>query len=535
MAQTMGYLEEFDKERPDPEINGKNTAFIPKNERVQELRVKVKIHDEKIQFRPPPGSTLCAVCANEGNCKVVLSRTKMMNTLVDMGKPQESVSIFNDLIQEGHKPNLRTYNVLVWAWCTEKNMKAAWDLVTEMAALGMGPNVITYNMLATAYIKDGQMREANVILEMARNNVRPNEWTCGIIISGYCKEGRIQDALRFVNKMKDLGIKPNLVIFNLLIKGCLDASGISGIDEVLDLMAKFEVKPDVISFSTIMNAWSEAGYMIKCREVFEDMVRAGIKPNVHAYSILAKGYVWAQELEKAEELLAAMEKARVGPNVVVYTIVISGWCNRGLMVSALTVFGKMVKKGISPNLNTFETLIRGYAKNKLPGKAKEVLQVMEKFGVWPKKSTFGLISQASCGASLADAANRILGSSGNSGMDQEMHEDGLERYYKKKGVKTRDEKIQFHPPLGSTLCAVCANEGNCKVVLSRTKMMNTLVVMGKPQESVSIFNNLIQGHKPNLITYNVLVRAWCTEKNMKAAWDLVSEMAASGVGPDAIT
>ncbi|CAA0838361.1 Pentatricopeptide repeat-containing protein [Striga hermonthica] len=280
----------------------------------------------------------------------------------------------------------------------------------------------------------------NVILEMTRNNVCPTGRTFGIIISGYCKEGRIQDALRFVYEMKDLGLKPNLVIFNTLINGCLDASDIN---EVVGLMANFNVKPDVIMFRTIMSAWSKAGCMIKCREVFENMVRAGIKPDVHEYSILAKGYVRAQEPEKAEELLATMEKARVGPSVVVYTIVISGWCSRGSMRSALKVFGQMVNQGIFPDLKTFETLIRGYARNKLPGKAKKVLRIMEKFGVRPEKSTFGLIPQASCGASLINEANRIMGSSGNSGMDQEMHEDGLERYYEKEGVNSSFPRLRI--------------------------------------------------------------------------------------------
>lgn len=71
-----------------------------------------------------------------------------------------------------------------------------------------------------------------MILEMQKNRVQPNERTCGIIISGYCKEGKLKEALRFVYRMKDLGLHPNLVIFNSLIKGFVNTMDRDGVDEV---------------------------------------------------------------------------------------------------------------------------------------------------------------------------------------------------------------------------------------------------------------------------------------------------------------
>ncbi|KAI3454065.1 hypothetical protein Pfo_010728 [Paulownia fortunei] len=305
-------------------INGRNqgSTLVLKDEQVQELSVKEKSCDEKIQFYPMPESTLCTFCMSEESCKIVRSRTKLMNILLERGKPQEAQSVFNNLIQGGHKPslvtyttllasltsgmepdsvffnavvnafsesgdmegamkmfsnmkekgmkpttstfntlikgygiagkpeeslkimelmtreenikpNLRTYNVLVRAWCNKKNIKEAWNIVSKMVASGIQPDAITYNTLVTAYVQNRQTKEAeDVILEMQNNNVQPNERTCGIIISGYCKEGRIRDALRFVYKMKGLGVRPNLVVFNSLIKGFLDLSDRDGVDEV---------------------------------------------------------------------------------------------------------------------------------------------------------------------------------------------------------------------------------------------------------------------------------------------------------------
>ncbi|KAM1313003.1 hypothetical protein TB1_016181 [Malus domestica] len=106
-------------------------------------------------------------------------------------------------------------------------------------------------------------------------------------MSGYCKDGKLKEGLRFMRRIKDLGLCPNIVLFNSLVKGFVDTMDRDGVDQVLKLMEEFGVEPDVITFSTIMNAWSTAGFMEKCRQIFDDMVKAGIQPDAHAYSILA--------------------------------------------------------------------------------------------------------------------------------------------------------------------------------------------------------------------------------------------------------
>ncbi|ONK64272.1 uncharacterized protein A4U43_C07F23920 [Asparagus officinalis] len=86
------------------------------------------------------------------------------------------------------RPSQKTYNILIKAWCDQKNFSEAWNAVYKMCASGMRPDVVTYNTIARDYAENGETkRDEDMVLEM-ENELRPNECTLAIIVRGYCKE-----------------------------------------------------------------------------------------------------------------------------------------------------------------------------------------------------------------------------------------------------------------------------------------------------------------------------------------------------------
>ncbi|XP_062198931.1 pentatricopeptide repeat-containing protein At5g25630-like isoform X2 [Phragmites australis] len=355
--------------------------------------------------------------------------TSTFNTLIKgygiVGKPEESQRIFDMMgVEVSVRPNLTTYNILVKAWCDQRNLEEAWTVMGKMRACGVEPDIITYNTIASAYANNSETWRAEELIVEIQTRVRTSERTWGIIIGGYCREGRLEEAFRCVRQMKGAGVLPNVVIFNTLLKGFLDSNDMAAVDNILGLMEQFGIKPDIVTYSHQLNAFSSLGHMAKCMKVFDKMIEAGIEPDPQVYSILAKGYVRAQQPEKAEELLLQMSQLGIRPNVVTFTTVISGWCSVADMENAMRVYVRMRDSSVHPNLRTFETLIWGYSEQKQPWKAEEVLQMMQEAGIKPKQSTYSLIADAWKAVGLIENTNRANGSSnGRHAIDKSDHLD----------------------------------------------------------------------------------------------------------------
>ena len=108
---------------------------------------------------------------------------------------------------KGVKPDIFSYNTVIYAYCRNRRMKEASRIFSEMGESGLVPDVITYNTFVASYAADSMFEEAiDVVRYMIKHGCKPNQNTYNSIVDGYCKLNRRDEATMFINNLQKLDL-----------------------------------------------------------------------------------------------------------------------------------------------------------------------------------------------------------------------------------------------------------------------------------------------------------------------------------------
>ncbi|KAL4590093.1 hypothetical protein LXL04_003012 [Taraxacum kok-saghyz] len=117
----------------------------------------------------------------------------------------KSEEILRDILKKGIKPDVISYNTVIYGYCRNGKMRDASRVLSEMTKSGVVPDVITYNTFVGSYASNERFSEAiDVIKYMIKNGCKPNESTYNSVIDWYCKFHRRDDAVLFVNNLREV-------------------------------------------------------------------------------------------------------------------------------------------------------------------------------------------------------------------------------------------------------------------------------------------------------------------------------------------
>lgn len=272
----------------------------------------------------------CIACTTSGkSCQRVVSKTKLMNIQIQKKKPHVAQMIFENLVEEGHKPSLISYTTLLTA-------------ITKQKKFGMISTVVSQ------VVSNDGMKLDSIFFNA--------------VINAFSEAGHVDEAMAFFWKMKKTGCEPTTSTYNTLIK----AYGIVGRPEeslkVLDLMYYDEKKPTptIRTYNMLISAWCKKQNIEGAWKMLDKMQSCGMKPDVVTYNTIAKAYAANDETYKAENLMLEMNNMKVQPNEMTCGIIIGGYCSEGNMNEALEFMHNMKYVGVKPNTVMLNTLIKGF-------------------------------------------------------------------------------------------------------------------------------------------------------------------------------
>ncbi|XP_009138882.1 pentatricopeptide repeat-containing protein At3g60050 [Brassica rapa] len=245
-----------------------------------------------------------------------------------------------------YRPFKHSYNAILNALLGVKQYGLIEWVYEQMLEDGFRPDVVTYNVLMWSNYRLGKMdRFDRLFDEMARDGLSPDLYTFNILMHILGRGNKPLAALTTLNHMKEVGIEPSVIHFTTLIDGLSRAGNVEACKYFLDEMVRVGCTPDVVCYTVMITGYVVSGDLEKAKEMFSEMTVKGQLPNVFTYNAMIRGLCMAGEFREACWMLKEMESRGCSPNFVVYSTLVSYLRKAGKLGEARKVIRDMVKKG----------------------------------------------------------------------------------------------------------------------------------------------------------------------------------------------
>jgi pentatricopeptide repeat protein len=141
----------------------------------------------------------------------------VLKGLCDNRRSQHALDLLQMVVNDGGACSLDVvvYSTVIDGLLKEGEVGKASNLFNEMMQQGVKPNVVTYSSVIDALCKASAMEKAELFLRlMVDNGVRPNTVTYNSMIHGYSSLGQWKGASRMFREMTNQGLIPDTATWN---------------------------------------------------------------------------------------------------------------------------------------------------------------------------------------------------------------------------------------------------------------------------------------------------------------------------------
>ncbi|GFY89533.1 pentatricopeptide repeat (PPR) superfamily protein [Actinidia rufa] len=374
----------------------------------------------------------------------VYAYTSLITACARHGKYREAVRVFKKMEEEGCKPTLITYNVILnvygkmgmpWSKITSvlEGMKSsgivpdaytllinalldvygksrrpneAVEVLRDMEVNGFSPSIVTYNSLISAYARGGLMDEAMELKkQMEGKGIKPDVFTYTTLFSGFEKAGKDESAMRVFEEMISSGCNPNICTYNALIKMHGNRGKFTEMMKVFEDIKTCGCTPDIVTWNTILAVFGQNGMDSEVSGVFKEMKRwvseklltemkdGRCKPNESTYSSLLHAYANGKAIERMQALAEEIYSRKNGSCLDITTLnaMVSIYGRRQMIAKVNEIMKFMGENGFTPSLTTYNSLMSMYSRSENFGKSEEILKDMLVKGVKPDVISYNTV------------------------------------------------------------------------------------------------------------------------------------------------
>jgi pentatricopeptide repeat protein len=321
-------------------------------------------------------------------------------TCVAADKMEKARDLLEDMKSSEGVADVITYNTLMKGYAKTGQMDQCFELFNSLKASSIQPSQVTYGILLDGLINDNQLeRAAEVFSTMNEEGCAMNTVLFTTLMKGFARAGEVDRAMQVYEQMRGVrNMLPDLITFSILIKANCDADRLEEALKLLEAMLQLGLKPDEVVFNNLLTGCAKQSNVELGKRLYADMIATGVRPSNATFSILIRFFQQCKLLEDAVEMLKTdPRKYKVDPEPRLFLQLIQSCIRDRQGRRAVEVYDMMLEHSV-PTVSAHSSIISTCVKLNMYDTASEVLAKVAERG--------GRVDAADAGALLQGAVRK---------------------------------------------------------------------------------------------------------------------------------
>lgn len=299
-------------------------------------------------------------CGSVGTARLIFDRMKqrtvvswnsMIDGYVQSGNPEEAISIFQKMLDEGVEPTNVTVMEALHACADLGDLERGKFVHKLVDELKLGYDVSVKNSLISMYSKCKRVDLAAKVFEGLQGKTIVS-WNAMIL--GYAQNGRVNEALNHFCEMQSQNMKPDSFTLVSVIPALAELSVTRQAKWMHGLVIRNCLDKNVFVMTALVDMYAKCGAIRTARKLFDTMEER----HVTTWNAMIDGYGTHGLGKDAVELFNDMQQGTIKPNDITFLCVISACSHSGLVEEGLRFFSSMKEDyGLEPAMDHYGAMV----------------------------------------------------------------------------------------------------------------------------------------------------------------------------------
>ncbi|XP_061375909.1 pentatricopeptide repeat-containing protein At3g61360 [Gastrolobium bilobum] len=268
------------------------------------------------------------------------------------------------------------FNVLIKAFCTQRQMKEARSVFVKMVPR-FNPNTKTMNILLLGFKESGDITSIELFYhEMVKRGFSPDSVTYNIRIDAYCKKGCFGDGLRLLEEMEHRNFVPTIETITTLIHGAGLVRNIGKAWQLFNEIPLRNLFADTGAYNALIAALLRTKDVESALSLMDEMVEKHIGLDSGSYHTMFLGLTRSRGIEGVSELYRKMTERNFIPKTRTVVMLMKYFCQNCRLDLSLSLWKYLLEKGYCPHTHALDLLVTGLCSRGLVQEAFECSKQM---------------------------------------------------------------------------------------------------------------------------------------------------------------